>query len=189
MNHVSTPSRMMYKKRSVLRGPELVLEQTTVDHAEGLYEQIQSDGVLQNLTIEVENLEEFRKYTHFIQNQWKLNQDFTYTIFSHQHLIIGQISLYNISFAHRRGEIGLWLGHSYWHQGFGKKAMDLVIQYSFHDLNLNRIQAHIFTSNQDSILLFEYLGFQREGIIRQYVLKEDTYRDVYSYSLLRGDLH
>ncbi|MHA1776058.1 MAG: hypothetical protein DRO88_06090 [Promethearchaeia archaeon] len=195
---VNRQKNQKYRKIPEITGKRVILRKTTTAHADKLYEQIKSLGVLENLTIDINNLNEFRRYILFIENQWQMNQDFTYTIFTKSNQVetgklgniripIGQISIYNISFTNYRGELGIWLGRSYWTQGIGTEALLLMIKYGFENLFLNRLQAHIFIENARSISLFERLGFKREGKIREYVCKKDKFKDVYSYSLLRGE--
>ena len=84
------------------------------------------------------NTEEIRQYVVFLQNQWLMNQDFTFTIElvdpddnTVEPVPIGQISLYDINFMHRRAEIGIWLGSDYWRKGYATEALKLLIRYAF----------------------------------------------------------
>ena len=177
--------RKSYRKKFELSGQKITLRKTGIEHTDGLYKQVITPGVMDNLTIDIEDKDEFRRYIIFITNQWKLNQNFTYTIIENiSRSIIGQISIYNISFSHRRGEMGIWIGNSWWKCGYGGEALQLLIDHAFRELTINRLQCHIFISNKRSISLFQKMGFQQEGLNRQYVLKDDEFRDVYSYSLL-----
>ncbi|TFH29397.1 MAG: N-acetyltransferase [Promethearchaeota archaeon] len=176
-----------YRKILELPGEISILRKTTNLHTEGLYTQIQSPGVLENLTIEIDDIHDFRRYIMFVENQWHMNQDLTYTIFNLHDQIVGQISIYNIAYLHFRGEIGIWIGREYWTHGFGKDALQTIINYSFTQLHLNRLQAHMFVENSTSISLFESVGFQNEGLIREFVRKKEKFRDVYSYSLLKRE--
>jgi len=177
----------LFQKLLILRGEKVTLTRTEMIHAKDLYTLVLSPGVLENLTIEVTDLEEFRRYIIYIVNQWKLNHDFTYTILDPTHQTIGQISAYNLNFIHKRGEIGIWIGNSFWGKGFGYDALQTIVKYAFLNLNLNRLQAHIFLSNVQSIALFKKSGFQNEGIIREYVQKDGGARDVLLHSLLRNE--
>ncbi|UYP45108.1 hypothetical protein NEF87_001393 [Candidatus Lokiarchaeum ossiferum] len=178
-------TRKSYRKKHAILGENIILKKTGIEHTRGLYEQVVSPGVMDNLTINIDDIEEFRRYIIFITNQWKMNQDFTYTIIENKtQMIVGQISIYNISFSHKRGEIGIWIGNSYWKRGYGSEALHLITDHAFGDLFINRLQCHIFTTNQRSIALFEKMDFQREGLNRQFVLKEEKFRDVFCYSLL-----
>ncbi len=176
-----------YRKIIELPGETTILRKTTNLHIEGLFGQITSPGVLENLTIEIDDIQDFRRYIMFVENQWLMNSDLTYTVHDLQDQIVGQISIYNIAYLHFRGEIGIWIGREFWGHGFGKDALQTIIQYAFTQLHLNRLQAHMFVENSTSISLFESVGFQNEGIIREFVRKKEKFRDVYSYGLLKRE--
>ncbi|MHA1519282.1 MAG: GNAT family N-acetyltransferase [Promethearchaeota archaeon] len=176
-----------YRKIIELPGETTLLRKTTNLHTDGLFEQITSPGVLENLTIEIDDIQDFRRYIMFVENQWLMNQDLSYSLFDLKEQIVGQISIYNIAYLHFRGEIGIWIGRNHWGKGYGKDALKTVIEYAFSQLHLNRLQAHMFVENSTSISLFESVGFQNEGIIREFVRKKEKFRDVYSYSLLKDE--
>jgi ribosomal-protein-alanine N-acetyltransferase len=174
------------------------LIKVSLDHVEEIYHMLKTRNVLDYLTLkDPENLEEIRQYILFLQNQWIMNNDFTYSIQlleksndpspSSSHPIIGQITLYDLNFIHHRAEIGIWIGSPYWHHGYATEALKLIIQYAYENLNMNRLQAHIFLNNMASQKLFEKEGFQREGVVRGYIFKNGVSTDLYVYGLLRQD--
>ncbi len=180
-----------FKKQTELAGTQVILKKYDFSHIRKMFEKLNSSQVLNNLTIDIDDFDDFRKYSIFIINQWKLNQNFTYSIIiSEQNgmeIPIGQISVYNLSFTHLRGEIGIWIAQDYQNRGFGFDALNELVKYAFNDLHLNRLHCHIFTENTCSVSLFEKIGFQCEGTIRQYVLKNKKFYDVLSYSLLKDE--
>jgi RimJ/RimL family protein N-acetyltransferase len=180
-----------FSKKKLLIGENIDLIKSTVEHSSGLYHQIKSPGVLENLTIDIEDQFEFKKYLIYIENQWSLNHDFTFTIskkgvkINPKQTYIGQVSMYSLNFLHSRTEIGIWLGRSHWNRGIAQEALKMLISHAFLDIHLNRLQAHIFTQNDSSIKLFENLGFKREGLNERYVKKTNgDFNDVYVYALL-----
>ena len=180
-----------FSKKKILNGENINLIKSVVDHSTGLYQQIKSPGVLENLTINIEDQYEFKKYLIYIENQWNLNQDFTFTICKNgvksnpKQIYIGQVSIYGLNFLHSRAEIGIWVGRTHWNKGFAKEALEILISHAFLDIHLNRLQAHIFTQNNSSIRVFEKLGFKREGLNELYVKKTNgEFNDVYVYALL-----
>jgi len=180
-----------FSKKKHIYGENIDLFKSTVDHCKGLYQQIKSPGVLENLTIDIQDQFEFKKYLIYIENQWNLNHDFTFSISmkgvknNPKQTFIGQVSMYSLNFLHSRAEIGIWLGRSHWNKGIAKEALKMLISHAFLDIHLNRLQAHIFTQNDSSIKLFEKLGFKREGLNERYVKKTDgDFNDVYVYALL-----
>ena len=90
---------------------------------------------------------------------------------------VGSISLWNISWLHRRAEIGIWINTKYWNQGYGKKAITLIKNIGFFHLNLNRIESHVAMENERSIKMFKASGFEEEGILRKYLNFRGTFFD------------
>ena len=74
-----------------------------------------------------------------------------------------------------------------WGKGFASEVLRAAIDYSFTTLGMNRIGAEIYAVNERSIRLFERLGFQREGTVRESVLKNGVFIDEYVYGLLRRE--
>jgi RimJ/RimL family protein N-acetyltransferase len=97
--------------------------------------------------------------------------------------MIGFIDRYN-----RSCRLGITIGEKrLWGLGLAKEALAAVIAYCFETLHMNRIGAEVYAFNERSIRLFEGLGFHREGVVRQAVLKDGGFSDEYLYGLLRGE--
>jgi RimJ/RimL family protein N-acetyltransferase len=88
---------------------------------------------------------------------------------------------------HRKAEIGYWIGVPYWGQGYATEAVQTIIRYGFEMLDLNRIYALHFTDNPASGRVMQKAGMTFEGILREDVLKGDTFRDHAIYAMLRKD--
>lgn len=184
-------NKRTFSKKKLLNGQFIDLRKSSIDHCDELFQQIKSPGVLENLTIDIEDKLEFKKYLIYIENQWSLNHDFTFTICTKGVKVnpkqgyIGQVSMYSLNFLHSRAEVGIWLGRNHWNKGIAKEALEILISHAFLDIHLNRLQAHIFTQNDSSIKVFEKLGFKREGLNERYVRKTDgDFNNVYVYALL-----
>ncbi|MHA1457052.1 MAG: GNAT family N-acetyltransferase [Promethearchaeota archaeon] len=99
---------------------------------------------------------------------------------------IGSVSLWNISWLHRRAEIGIWLLPKYWKFGYGKKAVNLIKIIGYNHLNLNRIEAHVAIKNVNSIKMFKSCDFEEEGILRQYLNLNGMFQDAIVLSCMRS---
>jgi ribosomal-protein-alanine N-acetyltransferase len=64
-------------------------------------------------------------------------------------------------------------------QGTGRMsaAVEAVVQYAFHELNLHRVMANYVPENERSGKLLERLGFVREGVAREYLRIAGQWRD------------
>ena len=69
----------------------------------------------------------------------------------------------------------------------GTFAFNEIIRHAFDDLNLNRMEAFILTDNAASLALCRKVGFQQEGVLRQYAFKDGEYRDTVIMSILREE--
>jgi RimJ/RimL family protein N-acetyltransferase len=76
---------------------------------------------------------------------------------------VGTISIY-IDWVHRHGEVGLIVGEKqHWGKGIGTKAIALVKDIAFNDLNLHRLYAGVDEENKSSLAVFKKNGFVDEG--------------------------
>lgn len=89
---------------------------------------------------------------------------------------------------HRKCRFGMTIGaKEQWGKGYGREVVEAVVGLLFGELQLNRIQCEIYDFNERSIRLFESIGFVREGVCRQAVLKSGRWTDEFVYGLLRED--
>jgi ribosomal-protein-alanine N-acetyltransferase len=86
-----------------------------------------------------------------------------------------------------RGEIGFELSPAAMGQGYMREALELVLEYGFGTMGLNRIEAYCHPDNIRAEKLVAGLGFRREGLLREYRHTASGYQDVIIYSLLHGE--
>ena len=106
-------------------------------------------------------------------------------LFNSQQTLLGGITIGYI----RRGAaqscmVGYWMGEAYAAQGHMSAALKLVIPYIFDGLQLHRIEAACIPENFKSIRLLENAGFQREGLLREYLKINGNWRDHVMFSLI-----
>ncbi|KAK4587341.1 hypothetical protein RGQ29_024163 [Quercus rubra] len=87
-----------------------------------------------------------------------------------------------------RGELGYVLGSNYWGRGIATKAVKQVANTIFVEWpHLERLEAIVDVENPGSQRVLEKAGFQREGILRKYMLLKGKTRDLVMFSLLSSD--
>lgn len=97
---------------------------------------------------------------------------------------IGTIGFNAWSPKHKRAEIGYELHPEHWRKGYTYEALSKVIQYGFDEFGLTRIGAVVFLDNKASNKLLTKAGFQREGVLRDYMYQNGKAYDTYVYSIL-----
>ena len=100
---------------------------------------------------------------------------------------LGHVGLYNIDGRIRSGEFAIMIGEkSAWGKGLGTEVTRYVLDYAFDALNRNRVHLTVLATNPRAIAVYEKLGFEREGVMRQAQFKRGAYIDVVVMGKLRG---
>jgi ribosomal-protein-alanine N-acetyltransferase len=83
--------------------------------------------------------------------------------------------------------LGYSLDHRRQGQGLMQEALEGAIGYAFKELNLHRIMANYMPENERSARLLSGLGFQREGMAKDYLMIAGAWRDHILTSLVNSD--
>lgn len=100
--------------------------------------------------------------------------------------IIGTIGFNAWSPVHRRAEIGYEIHPDYWRKGYTQEALTEIVSYGFEHMGLTRIGAVVYLENEASNKLLSKAGFQKEGILRDYMYQNGLAHDTFVYSILRN---
>ncbi len=72
-------------------------------------------------------------------------------------------------------------------KGYGREAIELLLRFGFHEMNLHRIHLTVFSYNENAIRLYESVGFQREGSYREHIQRDGVWHDMHLYGILRRE--
>ncbi|MDP6706801.1 MAG: GNAT family protein [Alphaproteobacteria bacterium] len=102
--------------------------------------------------------------------------------------LLGGLTLSNV----RRGvtqscSLGYWMGKPHAGQGYMTDALGTVLQFVFDSLGLHRLEAACLPSNERSKAVLRRVGFDEEGLARQYLKINGTWRDHVLFALLASD--
>ncbi|MHA1459305.1 MAG: GNAT family N-acetyltransferase [Promethearchaeota archaeon] len=101
---------------------------------------------------------------------------------------IGIVGLDEINWISRSANLFALIGEpEHWGKGIAVEACALVIKYGFTELNLNKIEAGIFSPNKRSLRAAEKLGFEKEAIIKEEIYIDGKYLDNHRFSLFNRD--
>ena len=85
----------------------------------------------------------------------------------------GVISLHTINIKNHTAEIGYWLEKSMRGKGIGTIAAKMITDYGFKTLGFRRIDGLADVDNMASQKLLTSAGYQKEGILRNKVTRDD----------------
>lgn len=86
-----------------------------------------------------------------------------------------------------RGSIGYDILPAYWKRGYMTEALRAILNHSFTTLGLNRVEALVMPGNEASAQLLRKLGFQREGLLREYGFWKNEFQDLQMFALLKRE--
>ncbi len=129
------------------------------------------------------------------QNDWFNNlkkTDLALSIFIKENSelkIIGTIGLYEINTRHQRAIWRIRIDPSQQGEGYAIEAINLLLDYGFNTLNLNKITSDSFADNLAIVNLSMKLGFKQEGLLVGHYFHKGEFRDAIQFGLLRSDFN
>ncbi len=146
----------------------------------------QQDYIKEFLTInEMRTYEEIVR-EFILREQDSSNEQYTITLKSKEP--IGRIYLSKISKESDSIDITrIYIGEKdYLGKGYGREAMELLLEYCFNILKMERVSLDHYTGNT-AAKLYLSLGFRYEGIMRNAAKRNNEYFDLHLMSMLREE--
>lgn len=98
---------------------------------------------------------------------------------------VGLIDLFEYDPRNSRAGVGIMIKNAGDKRlGIGSEALQLLIKYSFHHLNLHQLYANIDTGNEASIALFTKFGFQKIGTKKDWNITGGKFADESLFQLI-----
>jgi len=108
-------------------------------------------------------------------------------ICNHQNEAVGLIDVFDYDIKNKRASLGILIASEENRtKGFGKAALQMMINYCFNHLNLHQLVSNISEDNKNSIALFENQGFECIGLKKDWIFKNGTYSNEYIYQLINN---
>ncbi|MBV7270237.1 GNAT family N-acetyltransferase [Winogradskyella luteola] len=93
---------------------------------------------------------------------------------------IGLIDVFDFNIKNKRAGIGILIqDESDRHKGYGKEALELLINYCFKTLHLHQVYANILEYNEASLKLFENNGFKKIGLKKDWSFDGNQFLNEY----------
>ena len=104
--------------------------------------------------------------------------------------LIGTCCFDQIHPSFRRANLGYNLSSQFWGAGFATEACEAIVGWAFGNgmgAPVNRIQAITVPENNKSEMVLERLGFQQEGLLREFGYWDGLPRDMNMFGLTKSD--
>ena len=122
----------------------------------------------------------------YIKSQSEEN-DYLHFVIEYKGERAGHIFLGGLEKDFRKSSVGYSLHPDFHGQGIGTKALKLVVEYAFKNLNRHKIRGAYLDGNKASKRVMEKAGFQEEGTERHYKFVDGEWKDAHWMSILEGE--
>jgi RimJ/RimL family protein N-acetyltransferase len=75
-----------------------------------------------------------------------------------------------------------------WGKGYARDALQSYLNWLFDVIAIHRVTLECYSTNKRAIRFYRQLGFRIEGVLREAVLTDGRYHDIFSFGLLRKDM-
>lgn len=177
----------MKKEFPIIETERLMLRQVTTTDAADMFDYLSDEDVVKPMGLDpfqtVKDVwDEIEWYTSIYEEGTGIRWGIT---LKDSGKVIGSCGFLNRIPKHYRAEVGYELSKDHWGQGIASEALEAVVKYGYHHLQLERIEALIEPENVPSQKLVERQGFLREGLLRHYEFARGKFDDLYMYSIIK----
>jgi RimJ/RimL family protein N-acetyltransferase len=101
---------------------------------------------------------------------------------------IGQCALFHFDDVAQTCMLGIAIGDkAYWGRGYGREAVNLLLDYAFRLRNMRRVVLTVNGNNERAIRSYRASGFVEEGRLRRHVWSNGEYIDLIYMGVLRDE--
>ena len=167
----------------------LLMRRMTMKDAPDIFEYSRDPEVARHVLWSAQKqLSEAKEYVRFMLRRYRDDLPSSWGIIDKASgKLIGTIGYMDHSEDNASVEIGYSLAKRMWGKGLMTEALRAVIDYTFEEMEINRIEAQHEIENPSSGRVMEKCGMMQEGVLRQRLYNKGRFVDVALYSILRGD--
>ena len=97
----------------------------------------------------------------------------------------GSISLKEINQKDKNAEFAISIREKYRGKGYGKKAIKMLLDIAFNELELNKVYLNVLSTNKRAIELYKSVGFKYEGQLKKHILVKGKYKNLKLFGIWR----
>lgn len=172
-----------------LETPRLILRRITMRDAKDIFAYSTDEEVARHVLWSAQtDISEARDYCRYMQRRYRMDEPSSWGIIEKASgRLVGTIGYMDFSLDNSCVEVGYSLAHWLWNGGYMTEALACVIDYTFEELGINRIEAQHEITNPASGRVMEKCGMTKEGVLRKRLYNKGKYVDVAMYAMLADD--
>lgn len=160
------------------------LEQLTVNHDLSNYLEMVND---KNNTHSIEGIDDEIMSKEDLLEFIKNYKGILYGIYNENNIHVGNIGFNRFEEKLKRCNTGILLSRNHQGHGYAFQAFIIGLNNIFTDFNINKVELFVVKTNYAAIKLYENLGFELKGLIKDQFFKNGIYEDSLAYSINKED--
>lgn len=177
---------------ALIEGARLDLKSVEYDHAEVFLKEIERSRAFLDARLPwvqaTQTIEDALRFIDSYSLQREMNNGGLWGLFRKEdNAFMGCICLQWVEWDNLSTSIGYWLLNRFTGYGYATEALKLLSNYAFKSLKLNRLEVDVAINNPKSVALLKRVGFQEEGLFREYTRLNGVFLNHRRFSLLSSD--
>jgi [ribosomal protein S5]-alanine N-acetyltransferase len=172
----------------IIETQRTTLRKMNIDDAEDMFEYSSNQEVTKYLSYDHKNIEDAEKYIQNKIEKYNQGECMIWGIeYKENRKYIGACGFTHWDTENGCAEIAYSLAQDYWGNGIMTEIVNVLFQFGFEKMQLNRIEARCWSENDKSVRIMEKSNMQFEGIFREQLYVKGKYRDIKMYSILKRE--
>ena len=173
----------------VLETESLVLRKMEMRDAQDMYEYSRDPLVAKHVLWDAHtSVSDTKSYLRYMLRKYRAGEPSSWCIVEKStDKVVGTIGYMWYQKDNSACEVGYSLARRCWNQGYMTQALNAVLDYTFRELGINRVEAQHETDNGASGAVMRKCGMTKEGTLRSRLYNKGRYVDVDLYSILRKE--
>ena len=114
----------------------------------------------------------------FLENLKRDNKKYYWLVKNKKNEYLGTICFNKVDFKNKNGYFGIYSNPESKINGVGLLLDKLVIKIAFEIIKLHTLKLEVIEDNKQVIILHRMIGFQEEGRLKEFVFKDNKWKDV-----------
>lgn len=171
----------------ILKGKKVILRAIELEDIEFIRTMLNDPDIEKNIigwSLPMAKSDNEKLYATYVSTQ----ENMRYMIENFEGEVVGFIGLGNIDMKNGCASgIGTRIAPQFHSRGYATDARLTLYNYAFNELRLHRIEGTAFDDNKASIRSMEKSGCKVEGVRREAIYKNGTYKNVVTFGCLKDE--
>ena len=100
--------------------------------------------------------------------------------------VTGTVDIYDFDIRNQKAGVGILIDEKEQNKQYATQTIELITKYCFSFLGIHQLYAYSSVENTASIKVFEKCGFEKGGMLKNWIRTDSQYNDVFIYQRINS---